>query len=662
MDNPATQILVFIGNVGGDEKYLATIGAKSTSFIYTTVQTASGALASTYDQALSYQYCTTYVRNVNGVQDESGPSAPTPPILAATSRQIDISPWGEGILDSPNTIEWTHNFRLVDGQYLPGAGVGLALSVLSITEETQSGRVLCAFATESYFCDGDRILITGFSPDPFSGIPVEIEVEADMEGSCYLVVGESFTPPGAGSGTLAYQVTSVDIDSMQYNAESGVVEINTVTAHTFGSEKVTFAGFADKNWSGQIPVIPDPNNAKKLFVEGKALPSDTVFTTCTITRSRTAVALSSAYVGVSPILGDVLYFDMTTTTAVKEAHAVIGAPVGVFIVNAAIVGAGTTSGTVYSSGFSFVPNNDYLTHRRIYRAGGTTNFQLVKELKMDVLSFLDAIPDSGLGVVLPTFYTENDVDVLVQPAPFGLAGLTQHYGMGFAFDPSSNRLRWTIPNFLDAWPPEFYRDFEYRILALASFNQALCVFTDNGVYRIEGTQPTLLQRHITKAAPCRAGGSVQFLNNRIIYLSDQGIMAFDGQESVCLTDIKIPGDFWLGTSRYLDNSEPGCYLVPFTQNAAYERLLGPDTPAITPRNLMPYMVQHANQIGIRSFIKYGKYFLYWGGDYPQYEAQTMLCIDFSAEGAPITIIGIKAVDAFVDETERVHMLLSVGSA
>jgi len=36
------------------------------------------------------------------------------------------------------------------------------------------------------------------------------------------------------------------------------------------------------------------------------------------------------------------------------------------------------------------------------------------------------------------------------------------------------------------------------------------------------------------------GGSVQFLNNRLLYLSDQGIMAFDGQESVPLTDQQIP--------------------------------------------------------------------------------------------------------------------------
>ena len=158
-------------------------------------------------------------------------------------------------------------------------------------------------------------------------------------------------------------------------------------------------------------------------------------------------------------------------------------------------------------------------------------FQLVKELAMDELVYLDAIPDAGLGAILPTLFTQDDVDVVVEPAPFGLAGLTQHYGMGFAWDPSSNRLRWTLTNNMDAWPPEFYRDFDHRILGLSSFNQAMCVFCEDGVYRVEGTVATNLMRHKTKAAPCRAGGSIQFLNNSLIYLSDQGLMAFNGQTS-----------------------------------------------------------------------------------------------------------------------------------
>jgi len=675
LDVPATQILVFLGIAGGDEKLFATLGARVSSFSYESSSTASGELASSYDQASLYQYCTTYLRNVNGVEDESGPSSPTPPIVASSSRNVEISPWGEGVLNSPNAITWGSPypaFRFVAGSTLPGvsgASGSSPLAVTSISLEPQTNRVLCVFGSSHYFYDGGRIIFVGLPgsfPVDLNGytLPVEIQVEEGMLTSCYLVVGESFVLPSLPlAGVTAYSVGDVAISTLYYTPEAGVITIDTVSPHTFGAEKAIFSGFTDTGWNNQpVAVMGDPNRATRLFVQGKSLPSDTVFTSCTITRALTAVQCVSTPPAPAPIVGDVLYFDMVTYgvtgSTVKDAHKVLAAPQGAYLINAFIPGATGVTGPTYTEGIQFVPNNDYITHRRIYRAGGTANFQLCKELELDQLDFLDALPDMGLGQVLPTLFTQNDVGVVVEPAPFGLAGLTRHYGMGFAFDPSSNRLVWTLTGFMDAWPTEFYRDFDYRILALVSYNQALCVFCDDGVYRIEGTEPTNLQRHKTKADPCRAGGSLQFLGNRIIYLSDRGLVSFNGQESEPLTDLKVPGDFWLSNSLYLEGSAPGCYLVPWTQNAAYERLRGEDLPNTTPRYLMPYLVQHVNQLGIRSFVKYGKYFLYWGGDVPGYEAQTMICVDFASPGNPISVIGVKAIDAFVDERERVHMLLS----
>lgn len=672
MDTPATQILLFAGVVGGDERYLATLGAKATSYAYSSTLTPSGEAASLYDQAISFEYATTFLRDVEGVQDESGPSSVSPPILSSSSRKITLSPWSEGLLDSPNAITWGSpypSFQLISGDNLPGSGVANALTVNSIVKDAQSGEIICTFSTPHSFLDAERILIVGCSPDPFNALPVEIQVKDGDTTTCNLLVGASFVPPGlALTGVTAYRVYQVGISTMYYDPEAGVVNIITDAIHTFGPERVVFSGFLDGNWNDEIDVLPDPNNGTRLFVEGKSLPTDTVFTSCKLTRALTSVALTATgATGPLPLVDDILYFDMTTTgstgatgAAVKDAFAVKAAPAGAYLVNAAIAGATGASGPIYASGgFQFIPHNDYITHRRIYRGGGTTLFQLCKELPLDKLEFLDALPDAGLGVVLPTLYTENGVGVVYGPAPFGLKGLTTHYGMGFAWEPASNRLRWTPVNAMDAWPEEFYKDFDYRILAVRSFNQALCVFCEDGVYRMEGTEATLLQRHKTKAAPCRAGGSVQFLGNAIVYLSDEGLGYFNGQEWTCMTDLRIPGDFWLANSRYLEGSDPGCYLVPWTQNAAYERLRGTDLPAVTPRYLMPYLVQHVNQEGIRSFIKYGKYYLYWGGDFSQYQAQTMICIDFKAPGQPITVIGVKAQDAFVDETERVHMLLTV---
>ena len=654
VDLPILETLLFLGIVGGDEKLLTTLAARATSFDYLVNSTASGEQATSYDQQYYYQYCVTYLRNVNGVEDESGPCAPTPPIESISSRNIVISPWSEGILDSPNTVTWAPpvSFELIPGSSLPGSGSGNAISVDSIVLETDTDRVLCTFNVPHYFVDGERILIRGCAGVPFGVdtngniLPVEIQVEEGMYTTCYLVVGADFQCPGASlTGVTAYRTMVVDIETMGYNTETGVVEVMTIEPHTFGAERVQFEGFADPRWNGEIVVLADPNLATRFFVDNMSMPTGTTsttgptgatgttyglsFTGCSARRSLTCISTTGNTAGTTmPIIGDILYMDMSTPATIKTALTVLATPENAFLVNSNITGA-TVGGSSYSSGIQYVPHNDYLTHRRLYRAGGTGLFQMVKELRLDELVYLDAIPDASLGQVLPTLYEEEDVDVVFGPAPWGLAGLIQHYNMGFAFDPSNNRLRWTPLGCMDAWPEEFYMNFDHRILALWSFNQACQVFCEDGIYRIEGTSPTSLMRHKSLAAPCRAGGSVQFINNRLIYLGDQGLMSYDGQNAMCLTDLKIPSEFWLANSRYLSNSEPGCYLVPFTQNAAFERLRGPDLPSKTPRCLMPYLAHHVNQRGIRSFIYRGKYYLYWGGDFSEYDAQTMVCVDLT---------------------------------
>ena len=841
MDTPATQILLFMGVVGGDEKLLANLMPHVTTYSYPNALTASGELASDYDQSTSYEYCTTYTRNVNGVMDESGPSSPSPSVLAKSSRRVTVSPWAEGILQSDNTIAWTVPFNLQNITSLLGyssdGGVTNKIGVTSIALETGTNRVLVTFAANHNFYNGQNIFFTGLSPNPFSNTvttlagsfvtgttytilsvgttnftaigsssntvgvpfvatgpgygtgtatytqnePAEIEIlapsiadlePAPMLNTCYLLMGEGFACPGSGlSGVYAYAVPQVGIASFNYNAQAGTLAMQTAVPHSFNSEKALFTGFTDTSWNSQlIPVLNDPSNVNQFFVDGISTPSDlnfsaqasnlvagtvyqivtpgtTDFTTVGAANSNvgtfftatgsgsgsglatshfaslavtavvinvggasttgtttaadiveytsymicsigitdfTAIGAPNNTVGATfyatgagtgtgtatpcPIIGDVLYFDMVVNSiTIQEAHTVLATPSNAFLLNASISGVTTSLGPVYQPGvggvsstaLQFVPFNDYLTYRNIYRAGGTTSFQLCKQLAMDDLTFLDAVPDQGLGVVLPTLFTYNGVDVVYEPAQFGLSGLCQHNSIGFAFDPGSNRVVWTPANNMDAWVPEFYKDFDYRVLALASFNQALCVFTESGIYRADGTDPTNLIWSPTKAAPCRAGGSVQMLNNRILYLSDQGIMRFNGQESEPMTDLKIPGDFWLANSRYLSSTDPGQFLVPPLQNAAYERLRGADLPGVTPRDLMPYMVsRYTQRDGLRSFIKYGKYYLYWGGDYPEFAAQTMLCIDFGAPGYPITVIGIKPMDAFVDELERVHMILT----
>jgi len=204
LDTPATQILVFLGITGGDEKLLTTLNARVSSFVYAQTLTASGELASSYDQSSLYQYCTTYLRNVNGVEDESGPSSPTPPIVATSSRFVEVSPWGEGILNSPNLVTWASPypaFRLIAGNTLPGvsgASGSSPLTVTSIALESQTGRVLCLFGSPHYFYDGGRIIFVGL-PGTF---PVDGPVFVFLLVSVVLIVGALTFFPALSLGPI----------------------------------------------------------------------------------------------------------------------------------------------------------------------------------------------------------------------------------------------------------------------------------------------------------------------------------------------------------------------------------------------------------------------------------------------------------------------------
>ena len=771
---PVMEIWVFVGNGAGDEQFVAAFAAKATEYQYPNVIAPSGALAKSYDQTLTYQYCVTYLRNVNGVEDESAPSAPTPPYQSTLSRNVAFDPWSEGLMDSGNLVTWGPNqppFQLLSPDVLPGSNTS-PLTVSSIVQ-IATGQVVATFTASHTFYDGEMIFIAGLVPDPFNGLAIQVQVDDPavngdaMFTSVGLVVDDSFVAPGTGlTGVTAYRVPFVGVKAMGYNPETGSVEVWTNSPHTFGTEKVRVVGLNnDPAWNSAdgVDVIGDPNNASRFFAPTMSLPigitgitggsgvtgvtggtgltggtgamfavvskmltgmmyelgsgalvhSATAenqygtnipvdYATVTGTGVSGATGPQGAGIdaaityfsgvgasgptgatGVCPVLGDILYFDMVVsgvsgTTSVQMPARVVATPAGGVMVNQAVnFGAGALEGPIYSgasgasnaAGVSFIPYNDFIQARRLYR-GEPGGFQLAAELPLETTSFLDGVPDSGLGDVLPTLFTDQGIDIEGLPPTFGLAGLTMHNNQAWAWDPSSNRVVCSIPGSLDAWPPNLYWDFQYRVLALLSYNAALCVFCEDRVYRIDGTFP-IFTKNDSKAGGCRAGGSVQVVNNRAIYLTDQGLSEFDGQESRPLTDKKIPAEFWLAGSAYLlpntaagpnlTGGGPGQYLVPFVQNAAWQRLAG-ESLAGTPRSIQPYQIDPRQYVeiqkGLRSFVLYGKYFLYWGADYPQYAAQTMVCVDFSAPGEPASVIGVKAMDVFVDEVNQVHMLLT----
>lgn len=666
-------IQLFVGTETGKARYACTIDPALTRYNLSSYEDGVNELASNYDQSYAYQYCYTTLRNVKGEEDESGPSAVSESITSQSGRKVVFDPWLDGTLDSPNlvSIEGTgvsYSFVKLDGY--AGSRPAAPLGVTSITAEVGTGRYLIRFAAQHPFLDTDRIFVKD-GATTYLGAPIEVMQTDDPAVVAFIPV-EEITAPGAVSWT-AYRSTEVHLVSCRWNEETGYLEFRTLEEHSFSTgARVTFSNMLDAAWNGsESEILISPDDTKLFFVAGRTIPDDAKLTSGTqqswgnqiAKQSLTVLQFhSEPYVGL-PSIGDIVYIDTNETPSLQTAIKVVGA-----VTSTGFIVEGTTGSPHdtnpypagpgdYTLGLCWIPKNDYVTARRLYRTGGTAEWRRVAEIPMEKLSFTDATSDDNLGDVLPTWVTEDDVTYVYEEPPSGLQSLILHNRMGFAIEPASNRVRVTPVGTLDAWPASFFWTFPTRPMALASFDQACIVLCEDGLYRLDGDSPVTLRMNRTRAKlGCRAGGSVQVVANRLVYLSEQGLTLFDGQDSDCFTDLKIPEDFWRGRSRYLQWKSPAQPLIPFAQDAAFQRLRGRDLPDATPLCLMPFEPGDRASDCLRSFVRNGRYYLYWGGDDLDCAAQTMLYVDFADSRRPIGTIGLKVVDVFVDEKNKAHAI------
>lgn len=307
----------------------------------------------------------------------------------------------------------------------------------------------------------------------------------------------------------------------------------------------------------------------------------------------------------------------------------------------------------------WTPHNGYYKTWNIYRTGPGGFFQLVEKVDIYNNTYNDTTSAGYLGVEPTSYYTDTGifgpVNVDFNVPPEDLIGLTSHYGMLFGI--SGNSVRWTPAGQPDAWPVNFQVQFPYKPLALASFAQGLIVLCEDAVYRIDGNQPSSLSQSKTLVEDgCIAPYSVQATTTGLVYLSKRGVMLFDGMKAVCITDVKIPAKNIYGPSKLLNSVD--FWWIPTKLGYFYSNFANPDTILQTDKagnrlyNTKPIQTPIYD---IKSFYHYGKYYMYFTGtDF--YEGQTCLVIDLQVNGFPITTLGMKAVDVFVDEFEDAYAL------
>lgn len=561
--------VIFEGPQSGQLR-LDEVPASALTYSDTGAKTAAGDNATQYQQEQEFEYAYTYLRNVNGVYDESGLSATSIPISAASGRIITRDFLNDGYFSQKQSNGTTDAAISGTGTITDTSAVAfppVSLASVVVTYDNVTG--MTKFAKTSHgFATDDKAQFTGFTDPSWLNQTYDI---IRIDANNFAVKGVKAPTDGATlpSGRAAQPVKS----TVSYTA-TGTVETNDI---------VYLAG----SGTGQT-------------VDGLYKATKTGATTFTV-----------------PLL------------------------------------AQQTAGAITLTTVKWVPLNGYYWKWRLYRneEGG---WFMVDEIDLEDSTYIDAKPFAALGDTPTSFYSDNGITVDYDSAPLGLTNIESHYGMKFGI--VGHTVRWTPALVPDAWPEVFSQTFAYQPVALASFGQGLIVLCQDAIYRMDGNTATGMSISKTNAEDgCFAPRTVVKTDRGLIYLAKRGVMVFDGTHAVCITDLKINGNALTAPSR-LATAYPFWWL-PTIMTRNYADLAGEDSIrgdaySFTLDNTR--VIEGYNK-DVKAFYHQGKYYLFYTGS--NYQANTAICIDLQLPDSPITTLGMKILDAHVNEMEQAFILL-----
>lgn len=558
----ATAYVIFEGTTAGQYR-LDEVSPANLTYTDTGAKSASGDLATAYSQEEEFEYAYTYKRNVNGVFDESGLSAPSIPMASISGR--------------------------------------------TITRD---------FINDGYFSNA-----------------------LDSSGTSLAITG---------TGTLAASASAVSLSGVAVSYNYALLQtVFNKTGHGLSTGMQLQFTLSDPVWSGQTFEIVKID-ADNFAVKNKPLPSD-----------GTPLPSTAAY----RLLASTVTYTASTEVVDNDVVYIVGA--GATTTISGLYKATRLSSSTFSIPFvstesmtlttvKFIPKNNYYWKWCLYRnEQGVWN--LVEELDLDKTTFTDAKPFASLGGLPSSYYTENGQTVDFDAAPIGLQSIESHYGMKFGID--GHNIRWTPILQPDAWPETFFVTMDHKPVRVVSFSQGLIILCQDAIWRLDGNEPTGLSLAKTHAEDgCFAPNTVQKTEKGLIYLSKRGIMLFNGTHAECLTDTRVPGRVINGPSK-LATTYP-FYWLPTIMTRNYSDLAGEDG---TLGSSYSFTLDNTTVIDgyvkdIKSFYHLGKYYLFYTGS--NYEANTAFVMDLQLPGFPITTLGMKALDAHVDEYEQCFVLFN----
>ncbi len=486
---------------------------------------------------------------------------------------------------------------------------------------------------------------------------------------------------------------------IEIDATSTAIVVDSTQSYVGGFTHFTCSA-AHNLVTGDTVTFTDPTNDSLTYLEKytTVYVSATVFAINNIAAISSTVTLPMNFVrnharvawtptgATDPVEGDTIYLKAVMadgTTKFEGTYAVkAGASAGECYINEYVAnkiatrynGGGEWDGSTDHSKHTvslemrWLPGNAFIKYWRLYRTGDAGSYLMVRELDVSTMYYEDALPPQALGDPPEGYYTESLTQVLFEPPPLGMDGLTEHYGMMFGID--GNCVRWTPVNQPDAWPEAFKTPpFQHRPVAIRSFNQALVILCQDKPYRLDGTNPATLALTSTVSKDgCVAPYTVQIVNDKLVYLASRGIVAFDGFNTVCITSLRLQPTFFFGGSAFVDNESHKWFWQRTMDTHAYAKLAAPEISGFAQnasalRYTMPIDLP-IREIG--SFVFNGRYYMYWirneymvgSHSHAYFQAHSTICIDFEAPGTPITTLGLQPIWVHVDELQKPYALVN----
>ena len=168
------------------------------------------------------------------------------------------------------------------------------------------------------------------------------------------------------------------------------------------------------------------------------------------------------------------------------------------------------------------PPSDGRTYseKRLYRtATGTssTNFLFVATIAIATTTYSDDKTDVELGEVI---YTEG-----FDNPPATLSGLVSFPG-GILAGFYDNVVCLCEPGFPHAWPVEYRRTTDYKVVGLGVFGNSILVTTQGNPYVLTGVHPrSMSMRRIDVMQACVSKRSIQSVGDAVLYASPDGLVS-----------------------------------------------------------------------------------------------------------------------------------------